>query len=76
MPSPASSSKIGCGQFGHLGGVRVRLLGNVRDPSGRSDLPAEQKPKNSRRERDSLIRAKLALIAGIPVCRGETLTRD
>jgi len=39
--------EIGFGHFGHLGGVPVRLLGNIRDRSGRSDLPAGQMPKKA-----------------------------
>jgi hypothetical protein len=55
--------EIGFGDVEHLGGVPVRLLGKVRDLSGRSDLSAGQMPRNSGRERASLMRAKISLIA-------------
>jgi hypothetical protein len=44
------------------GGVSVRLLGKVRDLLGRSDCRQGKGP-NSGRERDSLIRVELSLIA-------------
>jgi hypothetical protein len=53
--------EIGFGDFKHLGGVPVRLLHYFRDLSGRSDLSANG--QNSGREWDSLIIAKISLIA-------------
>src|ERR1700674_2237214 len=54
--------EIGFGDFEHLAASPFAFSGNVRDLSGRSDCRPGKCP-NSGRERDSLIRAKISLIA-------------
>jgi hypothetical protein len=54
--------EIGFGDVEHLGGVPARLLGNSRSV-GDDRICREGKCQNSGRERDSLIRPKISLIA-------------